>query len=81
MNIDINREKAARYGINVADIHEVLSIGVGGVAIGETYEGRGAMPQHAARRAYRHQPEAMGNIPIITQSGLHIPVSEVRDNY
>ena len=78
VNIDINREKAARYGINVADIHEVLSIGVGGVAIGETYEGRERYAiSMRLEEAYRHQPEAMGNIPIITQSGLHIPVSEV----
>lgn len=39
VNIDINWEKVVCYGINVVDIYEVLFIGVGGVVIGEIYEG------------------------------------------
>lgn len=44
LEIDIDREKAARYGINVGDIQEVIEIALGGQAITTTVEGRERFP-------------------------------------
>lgn len=44
LQIDIDREKAARYGVNVADIQETIEVAMGGKAITTTVEGRQRFP-------------------------------------
>ncbi|MFO0860702.1 MAG: CusA/CzcA family heavy metal efflux RND transporter [Phycisphaerales bacterium] len=39
LNIDVNRDLAARYGLSIADIHDVLRVALGGVAAGQLYQG------------------------------------------
>ena len=40
IDIDIKRKAAARYGLNIKDVQQVVSLAVGGISIGETVEGR-----------------------------------------
>ncbi len=44
LQIDIDREKAARYGVNVSDIQEAIEVAMGGKAITTTVEGRQRFP-------------------------------------
>ncbi|MBN0698573.1 efflux RND transporter permease subunit, partial [Pseudomonas aeruginosa] len=39
VNVNIQRERAARYGLNIADVQSVVASAVGGMNIGETIEG------------------------------------------
>ncbi len=81
--IDINREKAVRYGLNVNDIQQVLEVAIGGKTIGQTVEGR---ERYSLRVRYprelRNSPESLKEILIPTKSGNQIPLGEVVDiNY
>ena len=76
--IDIDRAAAARYGINVSDITNLIQTGVGGAAVSKVY---------VADRTYditvrfpketRNSPEALGSLALTTASGAQIPLSEV----
>ena len=44
MEIDIDRQRAARYGVNVGDIQDVIEVALGGKAITTTVEGRERFP-------------------------------------
>ncbi|MBF0517080.1 MAG: efflux RND transporter permease subunit [Nitrospirae bacterium] len=76
--IDIDRAAAARYGINVSDITNLIQTGVGGAAVSKVY---------VADRTYdvtvrfsqetRKSPEALGNLPLNTASGAQILLSQV----
>jgi Cu(I)/Ag(I) efflux system membrane protein CusA/SilA len=80
LTIDIDRQKAARYNLNITDIQEVIAIGVGGKAIAESNEGR---ERYAISvrfdEVYRNSPEALRTLPLITPSGRQIPLSSVAD--
>jgi heavy metal efflux system protein len=76
--IIIDREAAARYGINVSDITNLIQIGVGGASVSTVY---------VADRTYnvtvrfplntRNNPEALGNLMLNTTGGAQIPLSQV----
>ena len=76
--IDIDRAAAARYGINVSDVTNLIQTGVGGAAVSKVY---------VADRTYdvtvrfpketRNSPEALGRLALTTASGAQIPLSEV----
>ncbi len=78
--IDINREKAIRFGLNVNDIQQVLEVAIGGKILGQTVEGR---ERYSLRVRYprelRNSPESLKEILISTKSGNQIPLGEVVD--
>ncbi|MFH1359733.1 MAG: CusA/CzcA family heavy metal efflux RND transporter [Candidatus Omnitrophota bacterium] len=76
--IEIDREKAARYGIKVADIQQVIMTAIGGMNLTTTVEGRERYPVRVRYlRELRDSPEAMERIFIPTQSGAQIPLAQV----
>ena len=80
IDFNINRDKAARYGLTVADIEDVIIAAVGGEMITETIEGREryAINMRYARD-YRDSPEDMGRVLIPTPTGAQIPLAQVAD--
>ncbi len=76
--VKVDRAATARYGINVADVSDLIKTGIGGdpvsqVFIGERrYDTTVRFPASA-----RSSPEAIGNLVLTSSSGALIPVSQV----
>jgi Cu(I)/Ag(I) efflux system membrane protein CusA/SilA len=63
VEIDIDRQKAARYGINVGDVQDVVETAMGGKPVTQTVEGRQRYPVRVRyARDYRDDVEALKNI-------------------
>ena len=78
ITIDINRLKAARYGLNVEDIQEIIETTVGGMNVTQTIEGRERYPVNLRYpRDIRDSLEKLRLLPIVTPTGATIPLSEV----
>ena len=76
--IDIDRAAAARYGINVSDITNLIQTGVGGASVSTVYvEDRTYGVTVRFPRATRNSPEALGNLVLNTAGGAQIPLSQV----
>lgn len=80
IDIKINREAAARYGIDVSMIQEAIEKGIGETNLSVTIEGRRRFPVRVRYAPqYRNSPEALGQLPITSPKGEPIPLSELAD--
>ncbi|MEQ1707804.1 MAG: efflux RND transporter permease subunit [Terricaulis sp.] len=78
INVDIDRFAAARYGLNVADVQEIVSGAIGGENIGEVIEGRARYPINLRYpREVRDALDRMIALPIVTEEGLRLTLGEV----
>jgi Cu(I)/Ag(I) efflux system membrane protein CusA/SilA len=78
IDIQPDREAAARYGLNISDIQTVISTTVGGANITQTVEGLERYPINLRYpRHVRDNIDKLKNLPIITPSGVHIPLARV----
>lgn len=78
LEMEINREAIARYGLNVSDLQTALSGSVGGMQLTTTVEGRERFPVRVRyAREFRDHPEALGSILIPTPSGAQIPLGQL----
>ena len=78
IQIDINRLKSARYGLNVEDIQEIVETAVGGMNVTQTIEGRERYPVNLRYpREIRDSLEKLRQLPIVTPLGATIPLSEI----
>lgn len=78
VQVDIDRLKAARYGLNIEDIQNIVEIAVGGMNIAQTIEGRERYPIDLRYpRDVRDSLEKLKELPIVTEKGATIPLSEV----
>jgi Cu(I)/Ag(I) efflux system membrane protein CusA/SilA len=78
IKIDIKREAAARYGLNIADIQETIAGAVGGVNVSQSIEGRKRFPINVRYlQDYRSSPEALLLLTIITPQGAHIALGDI----
>ncbi len=78
INIEIDRRAAARYGLNIADIQEVISTAVGGKNIAETIEGRERYPVNLRYpQQVRDSLEQLRLLPMVTSGGAQIALSDV----
>ena len=76
VEIKVDRDAAARYGMNVADVHSIVTAGIGGENIGETIEGRQRFPINVRYpRELRDSVEKLRNLPVVTERGAQIPLS------
>jgi cobalt-zinc-cadmium resistance protein CzcA len=78
LQIHVDREVAARFGIAMADIAELIEVGIGGRSVGQLFLGERRY-DIAVRfiDTARNSPEAIGNLLLATPSGAGIPVSQV----
>jgi Cu(I)/Ag(I) efflux system membrane protein CusA/SilA len=78
VNVDVNREEAARYGLTIADVQTAVSSGIGGQNIAENIEGRERYPINVRyQRDFRDNVEKMRGVLIGTASGAQIPLGQV----
>jgi len=80
MNIKVDREKAARYGINIIDIQNVIQTGVGQAPVSTVYVGERTYNLTVRfTAASRDRPESLANLPVHTTNGQQIPLAQVAD--
>jgi Cu(I)/Ag(I) efflux system membrane protein CusA/SilA len=74
------REEAARFGLTVADLDEVVETAIGGMTVSETVEGRQRFPINVRyAREFRDDPTSLGRILVGTPGGAQIPLSQVAE--
>ena len=82
IKVDIQREKAARYGLNVADIQQVVATAIGGMNVAQTVEGLERYPINLRYpQDYRDSPEKLALLPIVTPGGQVVPLQDVARVY
>ncbi|TMN81735.1 MULTISPECIES: efflux RND transporter permease subunit [unclassified Pseudoalteromonas] len=78
VKIDINREKAARYNLNISDIQQVIATAVGGKNVTQTIEGQARYSVNVRYpQVFRDSPDALMLLPIVTPQGQHIALGDV----
>ena len=80
ITVDINRRQAARYGLAIKDIQQIVSTAVGGMNVGETIEGLERYPINVRYpQSYRDSAAKLKDLPLITPNGARIALADVAD--
>ncbi len=80
IDIEINRQAAARFGIDVGMINDAIEKGIGETNLSITIEGRERFPIRVRYAPeFRDKVENIGQIPLVTADGMNIPLSQVAD--
>ena len=78
IKVDIQRERAARFGLNIADVQQVVATAIGGMNITQTVEGLERYPVSIRYpQSYRDSPEQLALLPIVTPAGQRIALGDV----
>ena len=78
VDVDIDRAAAARYGLNIADVQDIVSGAVGGEEVGQTVEGLARYPINVRYpREIRDSLEGLRALPVLTPSGQQITLGTV----
>jgi Cu(I)/Ag(I) efflux system membrane protein CusA/SilA len=82
LKVDIQREQAARYGLNIADVQQVVATAIGGMNVAQTIEGLERYPVNLRYpQDYRDSPEQLALLPVITPDGQRIALADVAKIY
>lgn len=82
LKVDIQREEASRYGLNISDVQQVVATAVGGMNVTRTVEGLERYPVNLRYpQDYRDSPESLARLPIVTDKGQRIALGDVADIY
>jgi len=77
-DFEVDRREAARHGLSVADVNEIVRTAIGGMNVAETIEGRERYPINVRyAREFRDTPDALRRVLISTPRGAEIPLSQV----
>ena len=78
LEIHINREAIARYGIKITDVQQIIEVAIGGKPITTTVEGRERYPVRVRYlRELRDQIEALDKILVPSPQGVQVPLSQL----
>ena len=78
IDVKIDRDAAARYGLNIADVQSIVAAAIGGDNIGETVEGLQRFPINLRYpREVRDSVEKFRNLPVLTERGAQIRLGDV----
>jgi Cu(I)/Ag(I) efflux system membrane protein CusA/SilA len=78
VDIKIDRDAAARYGMNIADVQNIISAAIGGDNIGETVEGLQRFPINVRYpREVRDSVEKLRQLSVLTERGAQIRLGDV----
>uniref|UniRef100_UPI003F4958C3 efflux RND transporter permease subunit n=1 Tax=Cupriavidus taiwanensis TaxID=164546 RepID=UPI003F4958C3 len=78
VDFDIDRMAAGRYGLNIEDIQSIVSSAIGGDNVGEVVDGLARFPINVRYpRDYRDSVEQLRVLPIVTDRGQQITLSDV----
>jgi Cu(I)/Ag(I) efflux system membrane protein CusA/SilA len=82
IKVDIKRELASRYGLNISDVQQVVSTAIGGMNVSDSVEGLERYPINLRYpQSYRDSPEQLALLPIVTPSGQRIALADVAKIY
>ena len=82
IKVDIDRERAARYGLTIADVQQVIATAIGGVNVTQTVEGLERYPVNIRYpQAYRDSVEQLALLPIVTTRGQRLALADVARVY
>ncbi len=80
LEIKLNREAMARYGMTVNNVQEILQVAVGGMTLSTSVEGRERFPLRVRyARELRDNPEDLKRILVPSMNGVQIPLGEIAD--
>ncbi|MCW8327606.1 efflux RND transporter permease subunit [Photobacterium sp. SDRW27] len=80
ITMDIKRREAARYGLSIKDIQQVISTAIGGMNVGESIEGLERYPINVRYpQSYRDSLVKLQNLPLVTPNGARIALADVAD--
>jgi len=80
LNVRVDRERAARYGLTVAAVQEVIQTAIGERNLTLTLEGRRRFPVRVRYASqYRGDPQALGQVLVATPAGQQLPLAQVAD--
>jgi heavy metal efflux system protein len=80
LNFRVNREKAARYQINVADVQDAIQTAVGGSAVSQVLQGEQVydlVPRYLPQ--FRDTPQQIENIRLLAPSGERVSLAQLCD--
>lgn len=78
LEIEVDRTAAARYGISVGDVQDVIETAIGGRNLTTTIEGRQRFPVRVRyARDFREDPERLGQLPVPGPNGVQIPLGQL----
>jgi Cu(I)/Ag(I) efflux system membrane protein CusA/SilA len=78
IDVDIRRKDAARYGLNIADVQEVVSTAVGGMTLAWSVEGLERYPINLRYpQDWRNSLERLRRLPIVAPSGAQLTLADV----
>jgi Cu(I)/Ag(I) efflux system membrane protein CusA/SilA len=80
LEIKLNREAMARYGMSVNEVQEILQVAIGGMTLSTSVEGRERFPLRVRyARELRDNPDDIKRILVPAMNGIQIPLGEVAD--
>lgn len=80
VDVDIDRKRASRFGLNISDVQDVVRSAVGGLNVTHTVEGRERYPVNIRYpQRVRDSVEQLKLLPIVTPQGAHIALADVAD--
>ena len=80
VDVDIDRKRASRFGLNIADIQDVVKSAVGGMNVTQTVEGLERYPVNVRYpQRVRDSVEQLRLLPIVTPGGARIALADVAD--
>ena len=80
IEIKLNREAMARYGMSVSNVQEILQVAVGGMSLSNSVEGRERFPVRVRyARELRDNPDDLKRILVPAMSGVQVPLGEIAD--
>jgi copper/silver efflux system protein len=78
VDVQIDRDAAARFGMNIADVQSVVSAAIGGENIGETVEGLARYPINVRYpREIRNSVQSLRELPIVGPRGVRLSLGDV----
>jgi len=80
LEIKLNREAMARYGMSISQVQEILQVAVGGMTLSTSVEGRERFPLRVRyARELRDNPDDIKRILVPAMNGVQIPLGEIAD--
>ena len=78
IEVEVDRARAARYGLNIADVQQVIATAIGGTNVAQTIEGLERYPINLRYpQDYRDSPEQLAELPVVTPNGARIALADV----
>jgi heavy metal efflux system protein len=80
IEIKLDHDKAARYGLNMTDVQNVIQTGIGQAPVSTVYVGERTYPLTVRfEESARGSAAAIGDLPVTTASGTQVPLTQVAD--